>query len=506
MTSPAPPAPRQWVPLLLGFLVAARLLLLVFAPHSDPSESRYAEIARKMVETGDWVTPQFDYGVPFWAKPPLSMWMSALGIDLFGTNEFGSRIFIFVAALVVLALAADLARRELGKGAGWIAAAVLMGMPLFFYCSAAVMTDLALLLGTTLAMVCFRDAMRGTSRTRGYGLFVGLAIGLLAKGPLVLVIALPPLAGWVVLTGRWRQAWRGLPWISGTLLMLALALPWYVMAERRTPGFLNYFLVGEHWKRFTVPGWHGDLYGNAHPVAPGTIWLHLLLGSFPWCFGLLALPWKRMREFRAWAVAGEARGLYLLLWALWPVAFFTPARNIIATYPLPALPAMALLIAEISLRCPAGKLKSSWRRIHPLNPVFSAASGTLVVWAIAVSLVFPDRAPKHSERSLIRRFAAERMPGDTLIYYGARKYSAEFYAEGAVNHTTSAVSLGEQLDGPGRSFVAIPSHWLPMVPPVLRERLQLVATWGQGPSLYMERIQAPEMAGFDPSKSFPIGN
>ena len=187
---------------LLGFLIAARLVLLVFAPHTDPSESRYAEIARKMVETGDWITPQFDYGVPFWAKPPLSMWMSALGIDLFGANEFGSRIFIFLAALVVLALVADSAGRELGKGAGWIAATLLMAMPLFFYCSAAVMTDLALLLGTTLAMTGFRDAMRGGPRIHGYIVFVGLAVGLLAKGPLAGVIALPPMAGWLLLTGR----------------------------------------------------------------------------------------------------------------------------------------------------------------------------------------------------------------------------------------------------------------------------------------------------------------
>ena len=488
--------------ILLGFLIGARLLLLVFAPHTDPSESRYAEIARKMVETGDWITPQFDYGVPFWAKPPLSMWLSALGIDLFGANEFGSRIFIFIAALGVLALVADSARRELGKGAGWVAATLLMAMPLFFYCSAAVMTDLALLLGTTLAMTGFRDAMRGGSGIHGYSVFVGLAVGLLAKGPLVAVIALPPMAGWLLLTGRWRQSWKSLPWLSGSLLMLALALPWYVMAERKTPGFLDYFLVGEHWKRFTVRGWQGDLYGNAHPVAPGTIWAHLLLGTFPWCLGLLALPFRRWRGLRDWALADDARGLHWLLWAVWPVAFFTPARNIIATYPLPALPALALLLTELSRRHPA----RGWRTFRPLHPALAATTVLIVAWGIVVSLFLPARAPKQSERALVQRFDREQEAGDRLIYYGPRKYSAEFYSEGAVDHTTSAAVVAERLDAPGRTFVAIPAYWLPLVPPPLRRRLLPVATWGPGPSLYVERADTPEMAGIDPSKTSPIGN
>lgn len=488
--------------ILLGFLIAARLLLLVFAPHTDPSESRYAEIARKMVETGDWITPQFDYGVPFWAKPPLSMWMSALGIDLFGANEFGSRILIFLAALGLLALVADSARKEIGHGAGWIAAALLAGMPLFFYCSGAVMTDLALLLGTTLVMTGFRDAMRGGSKLAGYLVFLGLAIGLLAKGPLVGVIALPPLAGWLLVTGRWRSAWESVPWLSGTLLMLLLAVPWYVAAERKTPGFLQYFLIGEHWSRFTVSGWQGDLYGNAHPLPPGSIWLHYLLGTFPWCLGLLALPFRRMRGFLEWAQAGDARGLYWLFWAVWPVAFFTPARNIIATYPLPALPALALLLTEVMIRSRA----SGWRKFLPPHPALAGVTVLIVTWGVVVSLFLPAHAPKQSERSLVERFGREQEPGDRLIYYGPRKYSAEFYSEGAVDHTTSAAVVADRLDAPGRAFVAIPAYWLPLVPPPLSRRLKLVATWGSGPSLYVERTDIPEMAGIDPSRTPAIGN
>lgn len=498
-----PVARRFRIPLLLGFLLVCRVILLVMAPHTDPSESRYAEIARKMVETGDWITPQFDYGMPFWAKPPLSIWMSALGIELFGVNEFGSRIFLFAAALAVLFLVARSAKRELGREASWAAPAFLMGMPLFFFCSAAVMTDIALLLGTTLAMVCFRDAVRGGSRWSGYGFFTGLAIGLLAKGPLVLVIALPPLAAWVVTTGAWRRTGKNVPWITGTLLMLVLAVPWYLAAERKTPGFLEYFLVGEHWKRFTVRGWQGDLYGNAHPVVPGMIWAYFVLGSFPWCLGLAGCLPFRWQRFRAWAMEHDGRGLYWVLWMIWPVAFFTSARNIIATYPLPSLPAMALLLAAIP---PQDGVLPFWRRLHPASRVMVGTGIALVCWAMVVTVVAPSHSPKHSERSLVRRFERERETGDVLIYYGPRKYSAEFYTEGAARSTTSAQELLVAMDAPGRCFVALPSWWMTMVPAPVKRRLQHVASWGAGPSLYLERTDMPDMAGIDPSKTSPIGN
>src|SRR5690606_6014517 len=104
---------------------------------------------------------------------------------------------------------------------------------------------------------------------------IGLAIGLLAKGPFALVIAIAPIAGWILLTRKWKEL-GALPWIPGSLLMLAISVPWYIAAEQRTPGFLSYFILGEHWHRFTDSSWRGDLYGKAHAAAPGMIWFFLL--------------------------------------------------------------------------------------------------------------------------------------------------------------------------------------------------------------------------------------
>jgi 4-amino-4-deoxy-L-arabinose transferase-like glycosyltransferase len=81
--------------------------------------------------------------------------------------------------------------------------------------------------------------------------------------------------------------WQRLPWISGSLLMLAIALPWYLLAEYRTPGFLNYFIMGEHVSRFLDPGWKGDKYGYAHATPRGMIWLYWLGAIFPWSLAML---------------------------------------------------------------------------------------------------------------------------------------------------------------------------------------------------------------------------
>ncbi len=478
---------QWWLTRLLGFLIISRFLLLIITPHYDPSESRYAEISRKMVETGNWLTPQFDYGVPFWAKPPLSMWMSALGIQLFGANEFGSRIFIFLAAMIVLALVAKAARREYGEKYGVVAAAMLMGMPLFFYCSAAVMTDLALALGTTLAMVAFRQAMLSPSKGWGYGFFIGLAIGLLAKGPLALVLSVPPIVGWIVLTGHWRRAWTNIPWISGSFLMLLIAVPWYVMAEKSTPGFLDYFIVGEHWKRFTVKGWKGDLYGSGHPIAPGAIWFFALVTTLPWCLGLWAVPFRKWKSLRAWALEGEGRGAYWLLWTLCPLVFFTPARNVILPYPLPALPALVLILVDISWRRKnAGKQMG----FHPLHPCILWVSAGLTGMVVFAILLMPSASFQVSQRDLVKRFTRDKQPGDQLTIYQSRRYSAEFYTQGKVLLTKTADDLRNQLDAPGRLFLQINPKRLKKLPVETQARLTEVETFSKESTLYVEQNAA----------------
>ncbi|HHH9695582.1 TPA: ArnT family glycosyltransferase, partial [Pseudomonas aeruginosa] len=92
--------PLAWFLLALAF--AIRLLSLGSYPLMDTTEARYGEVARKMAELGDWITPWYDVGVPFWGKPPLAFWLSAGGQLLLGANEFASRLPHWLLGVLVL--------------------------------------------------------------------------------------------------------------------------------------------------------------------------------------------------------------------------------------------------------------------------------------------------------------------------------------------------------------------------------------------------------------------
>lgn len=444
-----PPRLRRlgWIALAIGLLlVAVRLWIMFRVPLMDTTEARYGDIGRRMLESGNLVTPWFNDNVPFWGKPPLSFWLTATSFALFGVSEFSARLPHLLCSVAVIGLVWLLARRR-SRHEAVIAIMLLGGCIGMFIGSAGVMTDPSLMLGTTLAMTGFWIAVSDTHATHRLGgqvmLFVGLAIGLLAKGPLAIVLAAPPLLGWALLSRRIAQTWRSIPWVRGMLFTLALAAPWYVLAEIRTPGFLEYFLLGEHIQRFLTPGWRGDLYGSAHREPLGMIW----------AFGLAAvLPWPLLFAFRRGPVqppAAEAAPwrLYLLLWALWPLVFFTAARNIIWPYVLPALPAAALLAAE-------------WiARLDPRMAMRRLCAGLMLVSvAAAVALSVEGWGDERSTRDVVAEWHQRRSPAQPLIFVGRRPFSASFYGRGEPG---SAPSVQAALDsaGPG-GFVAAEARYL----------------------------------------------
>ena len=463
----------------LGVLVLVRLVSLAIVPVADTSEARYADIGRRMLELGDWITPWFDDDVPFWGKPPLYTWMTAAGMGVFGVNGFGARVGHFLAGVIVALVVWDWQRREHGPAQAQLAVVLLWAAALFFLCAGAVLTDMALLVGLMLAMRGFwrgLHAPAAQARREGWLFFVGLAVGLLAKGPIALVLAGAPITAWLLATRAFTRTWRALPWVRGTLLMLAIAVPWYLLAERKTPGFLDYFLVGEHWRRFTVPGWDGDRYGNAHLEPRGMIWAFLLQACLPWTLLLPLLAWGRRAHLRPAATQPPAPPLrpyvYLLAWVLWPCIFFTASRNILWTYVLPGLPALAIL--------GAGWLARDGR--------VQRTTGLLGVGLLVTAALFVGATTKRvaegevkSAHDVIAAFESQRQPGDELHFVGANQFSVAFYGYGRYKPLADFPALAARLDAAvtepapgGRRFVAIRRWSDEQPPPALRARLQRV--------------------------------
>ena len=444
---------------LLGVLLLVRVIAMVVVPFADTTEPRYAEIARLMMTTNDWITPWFKQEVPFWGKPPLSFWAQAISFKLFGINEFAGRL---PALLAFLATAWMLWRLAVGVVNTQVAAASLVvygGMVLTFVAAGTVMTDPYLSLGTTWAMVGFYLAPKENVWYWRYGFFIGLGIGLLAKGPLALVISGAPIAVWVLLQGKLMFYLRSMPWIRGTLLTLVIALPWYILAELKTPGFINYFIVGEHFMRFVDPGWMGDLYGHAHKEPKGMIWLHWLGGSAPW--GPLALLLLLGHLFKTswrqtlWQAVKQPVVIYVLLWALVTPVFFTPAGNVIWTYSLPSMPAFALLMGWAMVKLNNGE---RWRQLGFTLVMWCVPAGALVFCV----LVANNNDLMKTEKSIAKYVAQQPQNGDhsnwsRLYYLGPNlEFSAHFYSHDKAKpvQLDQLDSLAIQKQG---IFVAVPT-------------------------------------------------
>ena len=190
---------RRVLALFVIAVLAVRLATLGAYPLTDSTEARYAEIARKMVETGQWLVPQFAYGVPFWGKPPLSTWLSAAAMVAIGVGEFAARLPSFLLLLASCMPVAWLAHLRDGRDHALWTLALFASIALVFIAGGAVMTDPALALGTTLSMAGFWVAVSGPDRQRAgaaAAFFGGLAIGLLAKGPIAAVLTFLPIGAW----------------------------------------------------------------------------------------------------------------------------------------------------------------------------------------------------------------------------------------------------------------------------------------------------------------------
>jgi 4-amino-4-deoxy-L-arabinose transferase-like glycosyltransferase len=475
---------RRWLLGLLLLALAVRVATLGAYPLMDNTEARYAEIARKMVETGDWLMPQFRYGVPFWSKPPLSIWLTAISYLGLGINEFAARLPSLLVCIPVAGMTYALAARRYGSDAGLRAAVVLVTTPLFFVSAGAVMTDPTLVLGTTLSMAGFWQAMTRTgpsARAWGYAFFVGLAIGLLAKGPVGVVLTLLPVGVWTIWKGGIGNVWRRLPWISGGLLTIVLAVPWYVLAEQRTPGFLDYFLIGEHWRRYTVSGWKGDMFGTAHSRPRGMIWAFGIAATLPWSALWIAFQTQvwRGRSERSTRAPDDGWRAYLYLWMLAPLVFFTFAGNILFTYVLPGLPAFALLAGEAwSSVGDKGGRAAAWRYASLVIPAGIA---------LGIAFVLPPIEITNSQQALVRTYLAKRSADARLIYVTEAPQSAEFYARGKVTTLAKDTDLEPYLRDPPRDFFALTRQQVNSMPEIVA-RLIPVAQFGRY-TLFTEELR-----------------
>ncbi len=307
---------------------------------TDSDEAFYAESAREMVASGDWVTPYYNYE-PRFQKPVLYYWLTASASLVLGDTETAARFWAAMAGLGLVLVTAAAGRRWYDESTGLLAGAIVATNVGYFSIGRMALPDLPLAFCITLAIWAALVATLEQERSpRKFVLLAALALGLgaLTKGPIGLIIPVLVIVP-VLMIERRSIALSPSDIVLGVVVMLGVAVPWYVlMWFRHGNDYLQGFFIGDNFERFAT-----DRFNDPRPW-----WFYVPIvagGLLPWT--PLALVWLGpLTQFLRRRRDVGTIDLRLLLWALLPLAFFSLSVGKQPRYVLPVLPPLALLLAS----------------------------------------------------------------------------------------------------------------------------------------------------------------
>ena len=337
------------------------LLGAISSPPSllDDVDSAYAQVARDMLQSGDWVTARLN-GVPYFDKPPGQVWAIALSFSVFGVHDWAARLPAALAAILLCWLVWNIGRWSLGDRAGLYAGIGLATCCGLFLFTRVRIPDVYVACTTLFVLGCFLRSQEGTVvKARAHMRWAGgaLGVGLLFKGLVAIALPLGGIAVYILATGKWRsrETWSrlGLPGALATTLLVAA--PWHVLAILRHPPFFEFALDsgpgayrGFFWRYFINE--HLLRYlGLRHPVDYDRVnlawfWIGHIVWLFPWS-GLLV----GVRKLGLGAADRKCRTHSLMLSACGFTLVFFSASTTQEYYTLPAYaPAMLLLASAAS--------------------------------------------------------------------------------------------------------------------------------------------------------------
>jgi len=305
-----------------------------------PDEGRYAEIAREMAQSSDWVTPRLN-GIKYFEKPALQYWIGAASFDAFGVREGTARLWPALAGWLTVLFIGYTGLRIGGARVGLYAAAALGGC-LWWVFNAHLLTldaGLSWWMGAGLGSFLIAQVAATSAREQRAWMiaaWIALALAVLSKG--LIGIVLPAAALTIYsLVERDLALWKRVHLAAGAVVFLAITAPWFVVVSLRNPEFFDFFFIHEHFTRF--------LTSEAKRVAPWWYFAPMLaVGILPW---LSVFAWETRR---AWAGASaSANGFrwqrFALIWAAFIFVFFSLSGSKLPSYILPMFPALASIIA-----------------------------------------------------------------------------------------------------------------------------------------------------------------
>ncbi len=341
-------------------------------PFFGSDEPRYAQIGKEMAESGDFVTPQLE-GRPWLEKTPLLFWGEAVSFRLFGVSELTARLPVALMA-VLGALGLAFAVGATGdERLGFLTYLALVTSGMYAGFARAGSTDLPLTVGLTgsMAVGYLWSLNGGLGWAAGTGLLLGLAV--LAKGPVAIVLFAAVFFAFFLITNS--VTWRIREIALAVAVLLVVAVPWFVMVWLRNgENFFWTFWVNHHLARYAT-----DLHHHAQPF-----WYYLpfvLVGSFPWVFFLPSSAIEVWRHRHSCAIPRINLSLFLWLWALVPLVFFSAGGSKLPGYILPVIPPLAALAAIQWNRFIRGEVAIYWTMKIQLSALsaFSLLLGLVLI-------------------------------------------------------------------------------------------------------------------------------
>jgi 4-amino-4-deoxy-L-arabinose transferase-like glycosyltransferase len=375
-------------------------------PLVRPDEGRYVGVAWEMLRDHNWMVPTLD-GMPFFHKPVLFYWLSAAAMKLLGANVWAARMpSILGAAAAAWGLYLFARRWGDERQARW-SALVLATMP--FFALGAQFANLDMLVAGCISVTILLGAHAvllaeegAPYRTPLYAAYAAAGLGLLAKGLIGGVLPVGTFIVWLLATRRPRHLLT-LASPVGLIVFLLVGMPWFVAMQLRYPGFFDYFVIYHHFKRFAASGFNNVQPFWFYPAAILLLSLPASLAIFGWLGRARPVEAPKRQPSVTW-----------LMWAWFAVVvvFFSLPKSKLVGYVLPAVPPFAWLVA--------GVVQS-----RPRAGMAAAAVGAVlsVGVAIGLGLKYP-----HSMKGIGQALAAQRQPGEPVVFIDRYAYDLPFYA------------------------------------------------------------------------------
>ena len=346
-------------------------------------EPRYAQIAREMLARHDFITPIL-YGKPWLEKPALYYWRAMFSFKDFGVHDWSARLpsasFAFVLIILIY-----LHMRRFRPGGQLDAALITVSCAGIIGFARGASTDMQLAAPFCIGMLGWYAWYETDSKFWLFDLYFFGGAATLAKGPVAPGMAFCIIFIFALLRKEWSLLRRTI-WAPGIVLYLAMVLPWFIAVQHRNPEFLRVFFLEHNLERFAT-----DRFRHAQPS-----WYYLpvmALALMPWVAIAGSAMWDAVRNsIDEWRVrrnpdryignprAGDAFPEFLVLWAAFPIIFFSFSQSKLPGYILPAVPPITILCGDYLNRMRPGGLKMRLVAVHAI----------LVGILVAVALMLPQ--------------------------------------------------------------------------------------------------------------------